>query len=238
MPFLIVHESGSPPRLFEVRTSRITLGRAAGCELVLGNVSVSRQQALLTVDKEGEATVESLAAHNPVLVNDVAVEGAVSVEHGATLRLGTYKLTWLHESRLDGFRMMQLSEMPRFNRLGTEDANSTFALTGALHKKMLESELLRECGALAAVGGAVHSLGTGPVSVGPDDAVPCEARWGRRTAAVVEWAGGGHQIKLTGMFARVVVNGERVQEQLLRPEDQVTVNGTAFVYRVVRKRPR
>ena len=147
MPFLIVHESGSPPRRFEVQTPRILIGRAPGCELVLANVSVSRQHARLTVGKNGQATVASLASHNPVLINDAPVEGEAVVEHGATLRLGKYKLTWLHESNLDGFKRMQLSEMPGFNRLATEDPNATYALTGALQKKMLESELLRECGA-------------------------------------------------------------------------------------------
>lgn len=234
MPFLIVHESGHTPRLFELPSQRITIGRAPGCELVLANVSVSREHATLEVLRDGQARVVSKADHNPVLVNEVPVEAPTDLAHGAHMRVGKFKLTWLHESQMDAYRMHQLAEMPRFNRLGQQDSNATYALSGALHKKMLQSELLRECGALTTAGGTAHPVGAEPVSIGPDDPIPCDSRWGRRTAAVIQWAGGSHEVKVTGLFAKLKVNGESTQSQVLRPGDTVSVNGTEFTYGVDR----
>lgn len=235
MPFLIVHESGHPPRLFEFSAPSITIGRAPQCELLLANVSVSREHATLESRSNGSATVVSHASHNPVLINDVPVEGSVVIEHGASIRLGKFKLTWLHEDKLDTYRLHQLSEMPRFNRVGARDSNSTYAMSGALQKKLLQVEALREFGALTAEGGEVYPLGTEPIMVGPNDAIPCESRWGRRTAAVVQWAGSCHEIKLIGLFAKLQVNGRDTPSHMLQPDDVVTVNGSSLTYGSVRK---
>jgi hypothetical protein len=236
MPFLIVHESGHPPRLFEFRSPSIAIGRAPECDLLLANVSVSRAHASIETRPDGSATVVSHASHNPVLINDVPIERSAVIEHGANIRLGKFKLTWLHEDKLDTYRTHQLSEMPRFNRVGVRDSNSTYAMSGALQKKLRQAEALREFGALTAQGGEVYSLGTESIMVGPNDTIPCESRWGRRTAAVVEWAGSCHEIKLTGLFAKLQVNGRETPAHMLQPNDVVTVNGTPLVYGSVRRK--
>ena len=236
MPFLIVHESGHPPRLFTLPSPTITIGRSAECELVLANVSVSREHAVIETMPSGQAVVVSKASHNPVLINDAPVTDSAILEHGASMRLGKFKLTWLHEDHLDAYRTHQLSEMPRFNKIGTKDSQATYAMSGALQKKLLKVEALREFGALTAQDGTVHSLGTDPISIGPDDAIPCASRWGRRTAAVVQWAGSGHEIKNVGMFAKLTINGQDEQSRLLNTDDVVSINGTEFTYGPVRKK--
>ena len=238
MPFFIVHESGHPNRLFELPGPHITVGRAPTCELVLANVSVSREHAEVEALPNGSAMVVSKASHNPVLVNDAPIEGSVVLEHGASMRLGKFKLTWLHEDHLDAFRTHQLTEMPRFSKLDSKDSQATYALSGALQKKLLKVEALREFGAFTTTDGTVYALGTDPISVGPDDAIPCASRWGRRTAAVVEWAGSNHEIKLTGMFAKLSVNGQAMTSKQLSPDDLVSINGTEFTYGEARKKKR
>ena len=236
MPFLIVHETGHPNRLFELPAPRITIGRAPTCELVLANVSVSRAHATLEVLPDGSAKVVSKAGHNPVLVSDAPIDDSTVIAHGGSMRLGKFKLTWLHEEKLDAYRMHQLSEMPRFSRLGSKDSQSTYALSGAQQRELLKADALREFGSLTAADGAVYHLGTQPVSVGPDDAIPCDSRWGRRTAAVVQWGGNSHEIKLTGLFAKLSVNGQSTPSQMLQIDDAVVINGTEFKYTEVRKR--
>ncbi len=236
MPFLIVHESGHPPRLFTLPSPAITIGRSATCELVLANVSVSREHASIETMPSGQAVVVSKASHNPVLVNDAPVTDSAILDHGASMRLGKFKLTWLHEDHLDTYRTHQLSEMPRFNKIGTKDSQATYAMSGALQKKLLKVEALREFGALTAPDGTVHPLGTDPISIGPDDAIPCASRWGRRTAVVAQWAGSGHELKVVGMFAKLTINGEAAQSRLLSADDVVSINGTEFTYGPVRKK--
>ena len=184
----------------------------------------------------GQAVVTSKASHNPVLVADAPVTDSAILEHGASMRLGKFKLTWLHEDHLDAYRTHQLSEMPRFNKLGTKDSQATYAMSGALQKKLLKVETLREFGALTAPDGTVHPLGIDPISIGPDDPIPCASRWGRRTAAVAQWAGSSHEVKLTGMFAKLTINGQDEQSRLLHTDDVVAINGTEFTYGPVRKK--
>lgn len=236
MPFVIVHESGHPNRLFELPGPRITIGRSPSCELVLANVSVSRAHATLEVLTGGAVRVTPKASHNPVLVNDAPLEGATVLEHGSSMRLGKFKLTWMHEEHLDAYRMHQLEQMPRFSRLGSKDSQATYALSGAQQRQLLKAEALREFGSLTAADGTVYRLGTAPVSIGPDDAIPCDSRWGRRTAAVVQWGGSSHEITLTGMFAKMSINGTAAQTQVLQRDDTLTINGSEFTYGEVRKR--
>lgn len=238
MPLLIVQESGHPPRLFEVRQPKLTIGRAPESDLLLANVSISRTHAVLETRTNGLARVTPQASHNPVLVNDEPIAEPAMLQTGDSFRLGKYKLTWLHEDQLDMYKIQQLAELPRFNRAGGDDDHATHALPAGLQQKLIQVEMLREYGALTPDGGEPHVLGTDPVNIGPDDAIACGSRWGRRTAATVAWAGSGHEIKSVGMFAKVSVNGASVTARTLAQGDTVEVNGTTFSYGRAKKRRR
>lgn len=233
MPLLIVQESGHPPRLFEIKNPRLKIGRAPDNDLLLPNVSISRLHAELETGTDGAAVLWPKSTTNPVLVNDETVSSPTRLHTGDNVRLGKFKLIYMHEDDLDMYKVQQLAELPRFNRLGDEAGDhSTHALPAGLQRKLIEAERLRELGALTAAGegGQVYRLGTELVQVGPDDAVPCASRWGKRTAATVQWAGAGHEIKLVGLFAKMLVNGESVKERTLRPGDTVDINGTVYEY--------
>jgi hypothetical protein len=237
MPLLIIQESGHPPRLFEIRLPRLKIGRAPDNDLLLPNVSISRLHAELELGKDGAAVLWPRSESNPVMVNDQAVSGPTRLKTGDSARLGKFKLTFMHEDDLDMFKVQQLAELPRFNRQKDGGDHDTHALPAGLQRKLIEAERLRELGALSpAGGGEIYRLGTELVQIGPDDAVPCEARWGKRTAATVTWAGSGHEIKLVGLFAKLLVNGEAVKDRVLHPGDSVDVNGTVYEYGTPRKR--
>ena len=237
MPLLIIQESGHLPRLFEVHLPRVKIGRAPDNDLLLPNVSISRLHAELEVGKNGAAVIWPRSESNPVLVNDEPVSGPTRLKTGDSARLGKFKLTFMHEDDLDLFKLQQLAELPKFNRQDDDGDHDTHALPAGLQRKLIEAERLRELGALSlASGGEIYRLGTELVRIGPDDAVPCDGRWGKRTAATISWGGSGHEIKLVGMFARLLVNGEPVKARVLSVGDSVDVNGTVFEYGTPRTR--
>lgn len=231
MPFLVIQESGHKPRLFEVKQLRIRIGRAAENDLVLPNVSVSRSHARLVCSKTTTACLTPLTDNNPVLVNDSPIDGATTLKHGDQIRMGKFKLLWQHEDAMEMYDLHQLSELPLFHALTDgQTTHQTHALPASLQQKLIEYEILREKGGLIGENGQQIRLGTAQAKVGPDDAIPCAHRWGRRTAATIEWSGNGHELKVVGFLARVSVNDQAVTEQVLKNGDRVVFNGTPYTY--------
>jgi len=237
MPFFVVHEAGQPDRLFEVHMAHLVIGRGSEADLVLPNVSVSREHARLDIQPDGLAILTNLADDNPLFVADEEVAATRVVETGAKVRIGKYALTYLHEGALDLFHVQQLSEMPRFTRRGANDAE-THVISAALQKRLLQIEMRREFGALVDASGQSHRLGAESVEVGPSATIPCPGRWGSGTAAKVTWVGAQHQLEKASMFAKVFVNGEPHKQRMLEPGDTVEINGAQFVYKAERQRRR
>ena len=231
MPLVLVREPNQPVRLFEVRSPKVRIGRATDAELQLPNVAVSRQQALLETQPDGTARLTPLSRKNPVLVDGAKLTEPVVLAHGGQCTIGRYRLTWLHEDHLDTYRLHQLAEMPRHCITSGAVEEETFALPTGLRQRYAALDALRDGGALVGADGTRHRLGAGPVEVGPGAAIPCAARLGRWTAARISWAGAGHLLERTGLFARVEVNGEAVADpRVLEPGQAVCINGTAFTY--------
>lgn len=240
VPFFVVHETGQSDRLYEVHTPKLVIGRGTDTDLVLPNVSVSRHHARLEVSASGHASLTTLSDDNPVYDGEAPLPMVATVEHGQKLRIGRYGLTFLHEAKLDLFRIQQLSEMPRFTRRGANDAE-THVISATLQKRLLQIEIRRELGALVDPEGTSFDLGAEPKLIGPGADIPSPGRWGSGTAAKVTWAGAQHQLERASMFAKVSVNGEVYKQRMLEPGDTIEVNGATFTYtaeRVRKKRTR
>ena len=235
--FLIVHEAGQPDRLFEAPLSHIVIGRGTDVDLVLPNVSVSREHARIDIQADSSALLRNLADDNVLLIGDEEVRTPRVVESGTRFRLGKYRLTYLHASSLDLYQVQRLSDMPRFTSRAANNAE-THVMSAALQRRLLEIEVRREFGALVDSSGQSHLLGAESVAVGPSAAIPCPSRWGARTAATVTWAGAQHKVEKASMFAKVLVNGTAFDERMLELGDTVEINGAQFVYQAERRRKR
>jgi len=237
MPFFVIHEAGKPDRLAEIHTSHLIIGRGTHADLVLPNVSVSREHARLDVQPDGQAILTALTDDNPVFVHNEEVAATKVLATGSRARIGKYALTYLHEDGLDLFQVQQLSELPRFSRRGANDAE-THVISAALQQRLLQIEMRREFGALVDSEGHSHRLGAESIEVGPSAAIPCPGRWGSGIAAKVTWVGAQHQLSKESIFAKVFVNGESHKQRMLEPGDIVEINGAQFVYKAERRRRR
>jgi len=233
VPFLIIHESGQPDRLFEVATHKLIIGRGNFSDLVLPNVSVSRQHAQLAILASGGGMLTTLADDNPVYEDDREIPMVTPIEHGRKFRIGRYDLTFLEEARLDLFSLQQLSELPRFVRRGGSETE-THVISSTLHKQLLLVEIRREFGALENAEGVRTYLGAEPRELGPDTDLPCPGRWGSGTAARITWMGAHHLIERASIFAKLAINGEPQKQRILQPGDLIEVNGATYTYRAER----
>jgi hypothetical protein len=236
MAIIVIKESGDRPRLFEVRRPQLTIGRAAECDLVLANVSVSRRHIDVSVLEDGSALLTVLARDNPVLHNDTPVGAHCRLAGGDHLRLGKYGLTYWNDKKLDLVQLQELSDLPHHvgPMLGSRP-DATRALSVPLQRKIARLDVLRARAALfplAGSGPAVR-LGDQPVTLGPKAVLAVPGKLGSSSVAEVSWDGSGHTIRSQGWFTSMRINGSSVKSEDLDPGDVVEVNGVSFRYDLV-----
>jgi pSer/pThr/pTyr-binding forkhead associated (FHA) protein len=77
----------------DVSTTRLTIGRGAGCDVALADVDASREHAEVRVEQE-RATIVDFGSKNGLFVDEQRVEGAVELRHGAQIRIGSTVLAF------------------------------------------------------------------------------------------------------------------------------------------------
>jgi len=87
---LIYSESGAS-RSFDIEADTVTIGRSPTCDLVLNDVSISREHARIA-NREGRLTVHDLGSKNGTTVNGVAVVES-PVKDGDTITFGGFSVT-------------------------------------------------------------------------------------------------------------------------------------------------
>src|SRR5260370_13495215 len=78
----------------ELSEGQFVVGRSAGCQLSLDDPLVSRRHAMLVVSDDA-VTVEDLQSRNGVVVNDQRIGGAVPLQPGDRILIGSPELTLL-----------------------------------------------------------------------------------------------------------------------------------------------
>ena len=224
----VVEAPGQITRVFRSRRPTVVLGRAETADLILPNISVSRQHASL----EG-AVLTPLEDSNPVLVNGQPLTAPASLRHGDEVRLGKYRLVYYAAEQLDLLQQVELEALPpHTGRAPSGDTNNsaaTYAISAELQQRLLRQEQLREGAALVGADGTRWPLGGDP-TIGPGGDIPA-AVWPLRAPVVqVRWEGQAHTLARLGWLGKVQVNGSAVKTHTLRPGDQIQVGTARFTY--------
>lgn len=111
----------------------VTIGRDAECELPLGDGSVSRRHAVVSIDEDGQIWVEDLGSTNGTSVDHRPVVGRTALAPGATLLVGGVTL------RVDDLSLKELAHLTKVvQRLSLANKD---ALTGLATRHYLDDEL-------------------------------------------------------------------------------------------------
>jgi len=89
---LIIEDEEGATTIVPLSDEEITIGREAGNTIQLTEQNVSRQHARLTFGAEGWM-LEDLDSYNGIKVNNVSVEGQVTLQEGDRVQIGDYHLT-------------------------------------------------------------------------------------------------------------------------------------------------
>lgn len=96
MPTLVISIDGAVIKEVQLTKEHTTLGRRPYNDIVIDNLAVSGEHALLTM-ANGNVTIEDLRSTNGTHVNGHAIERC-TLKHGDLLDVGRYKIRFLDQS--------------------------------------------------------------------------------------------------------------------------------------------
>jgi predicted component of type VI protein secretion system len=234
LPRFLISNAANKFQVYDLRAGEHLIGREGDVQLLLPNVSVSRQHAKVSVSAAG-CILEDLSSGNGTTVN-----GATVLQHTLVakdeVKIGKFSLVFLDDSRAEEFykgrcvRYMPAWE-PRGEKVRDE---ATFMLSKEALKAMATQSRLLESARILLVRdpsrfwfpeGRPLTFGSGQAHVGVNGwFVPA-------TAAEVTWDGSRHLLHRKAWWVPVRVNDVPVGgSQALRHNDRLTIGESRFRY--------
>lgn len=233
MASIVIQESGQPDRVFHISKREIFVGRGRAADLILPHTTVSKKHLKMTVE-ETEYSVENISKGNTLLVNGQNTTGYQAIEHGTTLQVGRFTLI-LYGNNLNPMEQFHegtpIDELPIYAR--TSQANrtdNTFQMSPAMVQKTLkQGNLIRN--ARITTGTDVWTPGDKKVIFGKGAEIPITGFFTGSNVAELEWDGGSHVLKKTGVMTKVMINGNAVSNPTaLNEGDHFSIGGQTFQY--------
>lgn len=234
MAFVVVKEKNNPDRIFHLREAEIMIGREATSALVLPNVSVSRKHAQLT-DGDSGWSIEDLGSQNGTEFNGAKLGSKAQLKSGDQLRVGKYTLVYFEDARLGLYEGQLVDEIPEYSPFTTKGkGDATFQMSRAMQEQLKAAVMVQEkaCVYLADDSTQVWRPGGKTLVFGGDDGLPVSGLFAKGEVAELSWTGKVHQLRRTAVMTKVRVNGESIQQVVLRSGDELLVGKTRYFYRV------
>ena len=239
---LVIQRRGRRPQVFRLLQPSVVIGRGQGTDLLLPDISVSRQHARVErVDGDGHKIVD-LGSQNGTKVNGQKVTEQ-TLKPGDELQVGKFVLVYEYkparnvEGDQGGFTSYNLNDertgfLRKVSATDGEGAHSTTVLSKEQLDHVRKLAHLEESGRLVDPHtGDSWRIGKNGIRFGKGG-VAIEGA-GIGGTAMLKWNGAAHEIEKTGgMFFVLKVNGTEVKKRALSPGDQVCVGKSEFVYEV------
>jgi len=229
VPKLTLVMERTPIQVYELSRPIIQIGRTEGMEIVIDNVSVSRQQAELR--QEGRYwTVRDLGSSNGTFLNGERLTGAVRLKPGDEISFGKFSLFF--ERALDE----PVAEAKITPAQGKANPAGTYQLSAAELERLQEKIATKRRAQLeweaAGMKGTYYL--TGPeVVVGPGE--DCHLRIAaapKKGIRIVRGPQGYEAHNLAGLldFARMRVNGKGMKHAALRTGDLIEIGEVRLTF--------
>ena len=101
------------PRLFQVKSPRISVGRREDCDIVLSDTSASRSHAEITYDPRGEILkIRDLGSTNGTYVNRERLSEPHLLKHNDVIRIGADLIHVTYQVSTDPLGMRHFGTQP------------------------------------------------------------------------------------------------------------------------------
>ena len=221
-PQIVVSLGGREVKRIRLRPGDTTVGRDAGNDLMIDNLSVSRQHAVFTF-VDGRCSIEDLGSSNGTIVGGRRIESAELLADGQEAIVGKHSLRFVARATLrdkpaDSSQMDStvFMRVPQFSQ----------------REEPLEGVLT--------VGGRTVRISRTPWTIGSDSGCDLQLRqWGVRPLhAQVERDAAG-QLWIThqgGAMSSTRVNGLKMKTSPLRSGDDIQVGSASIRFRLLGER--
>jgi len=239
---LVIQRRGRRPQVFRILQPAVIIGRGKGTDLLLPDISVSRQHARVDRVGEDQHKIVDLGSQNGTKVNGKKITEQ-ALKPGDELQIGKFFLTYEYkparsvESGKGDITNYNLNdERTGFLRKVSETDGAGAHSTTVLSKEQLEHVRklahLEESGRLVdPATGDTWRIGKHGLKFGKGGLSVQGAGIGG--AAGLKWNGSAHELEKTGgLFFTVKVNGMEIDKRALAPGDQVLLGKSEFRYEV------
>ncbi len=234
MASLLVVSQVDGYRLFEIKKSKIVIGRGDDTDLMLPNISVSRHHAQVDV-QQGKASIQDLDSSNGTRVNGKKTNASALVT-GDEIALGKFNLVYVGDGPDDRFyKGRYLEYMLKYDPSPSRGGNdATFSISASqLRKQQSESHRMRS---------AKWVLNKNPsqfwypedrgLTMGDGGMISVEGLFTGGVVAEVSWNGRTHVLHKRARLLKVLVNEKPTSEHPLQNGDRVRVGDTGFRYEI------
>ncbi len=235
MPRLIVKFTHQKNQVFELQPGEYLVGRGEHADLVLPNVSVSREHARVVVEGPEAVRVVDMGSSNGVLINGQPAAESPTLASGDELQIGRYGLVFLSDAPKDRFyRGRCVSYLPRYqaSTAMVPDINSTFALSSDALRMIHKGN--RICEHAKLVSEADSNKFWYPedrgLTFGGKGLITVRGWFTWGLVAELLWDGKSHVLHRRSAFATVKVGEEKIWSRPLRNGDRVRIGATYFRY--------
>ena len=238
MSKILIKLSGQQNQLYAIEQARTIIGRGEEADLILPNLSVSREHAVIETTEHG-TFISDLESQNGITVDGTAIPSNErhQLSSKEEIQIGNFTLIFLGETQEDRFyRGRAITYLPKYDpkkQKGTAD--STFKLTPEQAAAMLVEKSRMNHGCVTDSENRHYFPETNPLTFGGRTASIRVNGWFiRGVVATIRWDQKRHVLeKDGGFFVSVRVNGNGISRQVLNEGDQIQIGSSLFTYQMV-----
>jgi pSer/pThr/pTyr-binding forkhead associated (FHA) protein len=224
-PTLVVKLKNRPLKAYPFNGKQMTIGRNSQNDIVIDNLSVSRQHAVIRSSKEGFFIID-LGSKNGTLVNGQAIKEA-KLNSGDSILLGKYIILFEipQGERVPIDELDQTVIIPNFHAETKKEDKEKFHIDYPVTNESSPQLLRKETD-------ETYSIEDDCLIIGKEDS--CDIRVGGvfspRRIAEIKRDGTEYVIQRIGRTGKIRINGEKMDEKILEENDLIEIGSEKFVF--------
>ena len=224
-PTLVVKLKNRPLKTYPFNGKQMTIGRNAQNDIVIDNLSVSRQHAVISSSKEG-FFITDLGSKNGTLVNGQAVKEA-KLNSGDNILLGKYIIAFEipHGDSVSIDELDQTVIIPNFHAEKKKELNEEFHIGYPVTNESSPQLLHKETD-------EAYPIEDDRLIIGKEDS--CDIRVGGlfspKRVAEIKRDGSEYVFQRIGKTGKIRINGEKMDEKILEEDDLIEIGSEEFIF--------
>ena len=234
MPRFIIKLKDQQDQVFELLGEEIIIGRGEECDLILPNISVSREHAVVQISSEAVQIID-LQSGNGLIINNKTETKSTLSSHDEIL-IGNFSLIFLGDTAEDRlYRDRSITYLPKYDhRKASSNQDATFKLSAKDTQALLREKNLLNNGCIVDEEGNSTYPEANTISFGGQGAKIKIRHWitlfSSGIHADITWDGKRHIIEKKNFFVAVKVNNNNIEKYPLKEGDVFSVGNSTFKY--------